>query len=87
MPQFVLHQNDNFQGWLCTRVTRVHLNLLDSDIQDTTIKEWKKFVTEKVSEACLLALGADNFSKTKTKYIIFESLEIREYLKQNVNPS
>ena len=68
-------------------IEELKLNLLESDIQNTTKIEWKKYVNEKVSEACLLALNAENSSKTKTKHIVFENLEMREYLKQNVNIS
>ena len=36
-------------------IEELKLNLLESDIQNTTKIEWKKYVNEKVSEACLLA--------------------------------
>ena len=61
-------------------IEELNLNILEPDIQNTIKMDWKKYVNEKVSEACLLALNAENSSKTKTKHIIFKNLEMREYL-------
>ena len=62
------------------------VNLVKKDIEELKLNlltkiDWKKYVNEKVSKACLLAVDAENSSKTITKHIIIENLEMREYLK------
>ena len=45
----------------------------------------QKYVDEKVKFKALEKLTAENSTKTKTKHIIFETLEMRNYLRENIN--
>ena len=80
-------RNGDFVYLVNRDIEELKLELSETDIKNTTKQEWKKFVNEKVSEACLRDLTLENNNKTKTKHIVFENLKMREYLKQNVNIS
>ena len=73
--------NYDFVNLVKRDIEELKLELSETDIKNTTKQEWKKFVNEKVSEACLRVLTLENTSKTKTKHIVFENLKMREYLK------
>ena len=76
-------RNGDFVDLVKKDIDELDIQLSEKYIQNTTKLIWKKIVNQKVSEACLPFLTEVNSIKTKTKHISFESLEIRDYLRQN----
>ena len=63
---------------------------LDIKLEDKEIKEilkpkWKEIIKRKTKEKALKDLLKENSVKTKTKDIVFEDLELSDYLKENKN--
>ena len=61
---------------------------LDIKLEDKEIKEilkpkWKEMIKRKTKEKALKDLLKENSEKTKTKDIVFEDLELSDYLKEN----
>ena len=67
-----------------------HICDLEIDLSENEIKtffkyDWKKLINEKVKQKALTSLTQENSTKTKTKHINHESLEMRKYLSNNIN--
>ena len=65
---------------------------LDIDIDNTEIHimskwKWKGFIKKKVNSAALKSLVYENSSMKKTRNVMFSSLDMSEYLKENVRLS
>jgi len=63
---------------------------LDIKLEDKEIKEilkpkWKEMIKRKTKEKAFKDLLKENSEKTKTKDIVFEDLELSDYLKENKN--
>jgi hypothetical protein len=63
----------------------IKIDLSEEEIKNTSKYEWKKYVKEKVTEAALEYLTKVNSTKSKTKHIHFESLQLSDYLLHNKN--
>ena len=81
----LLEDTSRYSGLLPAPADELDIGLSEEDIQNTTKLEWKNFVNKKVVEECLRFLTEENSEKTKTKHITLDSLEMREYLRQNKN--
>ena len=78
-------RNGDFVNLVKKDMDELDIQLSEEDIKNTTKLVWKNFVNEKVVEECLRFLTEENSEKSKTTHITFESLEMREYLRQNNN--
>ena len=61
------------------------MDLIDKEIQAYSEYQWKKLVNNKIKQTIFSDLVEENQTKEKTKDILFEKLEISQYLKSNVN--
>ena len=65
----------------------VKINLSDESILSMTKSKWKNMVKRKVIQAGFEQLVYENFTKEKTKYILFEKLEMAKYLQNSRSKS
>ena len=59
----------------------------NTDIEAMSIYSWKKYVKEKVKITAFRYLIGENSNKEKTNYVLFEKLEMSEYLVRNKRTS
>ena len=82
-------KEDSRKGDFCDLVRKdleeVEIDFSEEDIMTISKMDWKKYVHKKIKDASLKYLVNENKEKNKTKHIIFEKLEMSEYLVRNEN--
>ena len=61
------------------------IDMTEEDILNIPKMQWKKLVSSNIKDLALEYLIEENSTKSKTRHIIFETLEMRDYLVQNRN--
>ena len=63
----------------------LQIEIEDSDIRKYSKAGWNKFINEITEKVVLRKLLEENNTKSKTKYLKYEKLEMRQYLRENRN--
>ena len=59
--------------------------MTEEDIFNISKVQWNKFVISLIKDLALEYPIEENSTKSKTKHIIFETLDMKDYLVQNIN--
>ena len=66
-------------------ISDLEIDMSEGDISKMSKYDWKVYVHGKVRHKALQKLSEENSTKSKTKHIRYEALEMRRYLYNNIN--
>ena len=77
----------DFFNMVSKDMLEVNIIMTDIEIRNISKGNWKRLCKERTKNKAFLDLIKENSDKEKTKHIMFESLEMSEYLKENKKTS
>ena len=84
---FEVQKLDSRKGDFCELIKKdlndLNIEMNDEEIKSFSKSQWKKYVHTKTKSAAFDFLNEENKQKTRTKHIVFEDLNTREYLVEN----